>query len=53
MKLYTYEVEYKVTGHVSACDMDDAHGEADSIKEMLYQVYSVDKVEFKVKEIGE
>lgn len=39
-----YEVEYKVTGHVSACDLDDAHGEADAVKELLEKVYGADKV---------
>jgi hypothetical protein len=53
MNLRTYEVEYTVTGHVSACDLDDAHGEADSVKGLLEQVYGADKVEFRVKELGE
>ena len=53
MKLYTYEVEFTVKGYVMASDLDDAHGEADSIKRLLEKVYGVDKVDFKVKEIGE
>jgi len=53
MKLYTYEVEYQVSGHVSACDLDDAHAEANQAKEVLEKVYGASKVEFKIKETGQ
>jgi hypothetical protein len=44
MKLTTYEVEFKVTATVSAADLDDAHGEADVIGDLIMDLYGVETV---------